>query len=113
MATTSTFDKSDMPADPSAVDEEEEVFRRPYHVRTASVILESGVRVRRNISLAPEYELPLGEDERSNLLGDGAVSGTGYSSISPSISARDIGALKKLWKHWFVKWVRSENPKRS
>jgi hypothetical protein len=106
METTVHFDKNPQHADPGVLSdsEEEHPFR---HMRTASVIVESGARVRRNITLAPD-EISSEEDEHAPLL-NGSSSGTGYSAVSRDIAARDI---KPSRKERFIKWIRSENPKR-
>jgi len=86
------------------------VHPRPF--RAASVIIESGARVRRNITLAPEDESPFEEDESSSLVDHSATSATGYSSISSRIASREFFVSKPSWKDKFVTWMRSENPKR-
>jgi hypothetical protein len=93
-------------ADPDVLSDSEE--EHPFvHMRTASVIVKSGARVRRNITLAAD-EVSSEEDEHEPLL-NGSSSGTGYSGVSRDIPARDI---KPSRKERFVKWIRSENPKR-
>jgi hypothetical protein len=106
MATTVRFDKKAQHADPDVLSDSEEDHRPFMHMRTASVIVESGARVRRNITLAPEVSSE--EDESSPLI-NGSSSGTGYSGVSRDIAARD---LKPSRKDRFIKWLRSENPKR-
>ena len=89
----------------------QEPLVRPRPFRTASVIIESGARVRRNVTLAPVDELPFEEDERSSLLDHSATSGTGYS-ISCGIATRERFLSKPSLQDKFVTWIRSENPKR-
>lgn len=106
MAATVHFDKNAPHADPGVLSDSEE--DHPFrHMRTASVIVESGARVRRNITLAPD-ETSSEEDEHAPLLA-GSSSGTGYSSVSRDSAARDIEPSRR---DRFVKWLRSENPKR-
>ena len=61
------------------------------HVRTASVILPSGDRVRRKVSLLSIQDESPFEDEDTPLLGDGSANiAEGYSSIHSGASGRDL-----------------------
>jgi hypothetical protein len=115
MATTSSFHMHETQAAPDVIaaeDEEleEEIVGRFQHVRTASVIVESGARVRRTVTLAPDDESPFDEDdEHSALLSGDLASGPWYSSFVSGIRTREVLPLEK---DWFVSWICSENPKR-
>jgi hypothetical protein len=87
-----------------------------HHVRTASVILRSGDRVRRKVSLLSIYdENPFEEDDndRAALLDPSATAGTSYSSIAPCLVDRQF----QLWEtpscvDKFKLWLQSEGLKR-
>jgi len=111
MATPSALGEADFHADPD-MPKGQEPRVRPRPFRAASVIIESGARVRRIITLAPEDESPFEEDECSGLLDGGGTSATRYSSIPSGIATRELCAPKQSWKDKFVTWIRGENPKR-
>ena len=87
-----------------------------HHIRTASVILRSGDRVRRKVSLLSIFdENPFEEDDndRAALLDPRATAGTSYSSIAPSLVDREF----QLWEKptcvdKFKLWLQSEGLKR-
>ena len=104
---------------PSRTVEEEEEFdevngNRFHHIRTASVILPSGDRVRRKVSLMSVFdESPIEEDEQSPLLDPGASVRTDRSSMAPSFAERGVLYEQRLSRvDKFKKWFFSENPKR-
>jgi len=99
-------------------EEDDPVLFSFQHVRTASVILPSGDRVRKRVSLMSIYdESPFDEGETAALIqshGTGETAATTYSSIAPSLVER--GA--QPWDHnptrldkW-KKWLHSEGLKR-
>ena len=86
-----------------------------YHVRTASVILPSGDRVRKKISLKSIYdENPFeDDDERATLLDHGAMPETSNCSVSRSLVDRGIQTWEKPSRiDKFEAWVHSEGLKR-
>jgi hypothetical protein len=99
-------------------EEDDPVLFSFQHVRTASVILPSGDRVRKRVSLMSIYdESPFDEGETAALIhshGTGETAGTSYSSIAPSLVDRGF----QPWDHkptrmdkW-KKWLHSEGLKR-
>src|SRR5271169_4438023 len=70
-------------------EEDDPVLFSVQHVRTASVILPSGDRVRKRVSLMSIHdESPFDESETAALInshGTGGTAGTVYSSIAPSL----------------------------
>ena len=94
--------------------EEDEPPHVVHHVRTASVILESGDRVRKKVSLLSVYDEPLDESlERTPLLNSGETAGVCYSSIAPGFVDRSAQPLEWTWYENFRSWPRSEGLKRS
>ena len=84
-----------------------------HHVRTASVILESGARVRRKVSLVSIDEGDsLESGEQSPLLDPGGTVGTSYSSIAPAIIDRSLRPWRTKQINKFVIWLQSEGLKR-
>ena len=84
-----------------------------YHVRTASVIIPSGARVRRKISLMSTYdENPFEEDDHIPLLDPGSTAGSSYSSIVPTLVDRDIQPWEITRYDKFKIWLQSEGLKR-
>jgi hypothetical protein len=84
-----------------------------HHVRTASVILPSGARVRRKISLMSTYdENPFEEDDDTPLLDPGGTAGSSYSSIIPTLVDRDIQPWEVTRYDKFQIWLHSEGLKR-
>ena len=99
---------------PEELEEEEEdphlTFR---HIRTASVILESGDRVRRKISLLSQYEeSPFENDEHRPLLDTRSGTTTAYSSMPGSVVDREILPWERTRLDKFKSWLRSEALKR-
>jgi hypothetical protein len=85
------------------------------HVRTASVILPSGDRVRRQVSLQSIYDdNPFENNERTPLLDTRNIppTGTGYSSVAPSSIEREIPPWEKARFDKFKIWLHSEGLKR-
>ena len=78
-------------------DTEDDFLFSFHHVRTASVILPSGDRVRRKVSLMSIFdENPFEEDnDRTALLSTQGTAATSYSSIVPSLVDRDIQSCDK------------------
>lgn len=96
-------------------EEEEEVLFSFHHIRTASVILRSGDRVRRKISLMSMFdESPFEEDnDRAPLLDPRGTAGTSYSSIAPNLVDRQVQLWEKPNRLDTVKiWLHSEGLKR-
>jgi hypothetical protein len=87
-----------------------------HHVRTASVILPSGDRVRRKVSLMSiEDESPFEEDEGPAGLRAGSYGSRnvfGYSSIAPSFVSREMPMAEEPRWHRIQSWIRSEELKR-
>jgi hypothetical protein len=86
-----------------------------YHVRTASVILQSGDRVRKKVSLMSICdENPFDDDnERAPLLDSGGTTSTSYSSLARSLIDRGIQSWgKPSCIDKFETWVHSEGLKR-
>lgn len=94
-------------------DEEEDPLLTFRHVRSASVILPSGDRVRRKVSLLSICDESPFEDEQSPLLGNG-ISNTpgGYSSVHLSPSNRDLPSWHKSRLDRIKDALRSEALKR-
>jgi len=109
---------------PIAPDEEDDdedddpVLFSFQHVRTASVILPSGDRVRKRVSLMSVYdESPFDESETAALIqshGTGGTAGTAYSSIAPSLVDRGPQPWDQHSTRWekCKKWLHSEALKR-
>lgn len=97
----------------NAEDEAEENVFFFRHVRTASVILPSGDRVRRKVSLMSTYdENPFEDDEQTALIDSGGTEGTIYSSIEPSLADRSIQPWEVYRYDKFKNWLHSEGLKR-
>ena len=101
-------------ADP---DEEEEAEEDPLltfrHIRTASVILPSGDRVRRKVSLLSTYnESPFEDDERRPLLDTRSGTNTAYSSMPGSAIDREIAPWERTRFDIFKSCLHSEGLKR-
>jgi len=99
-------------------EEDDPVLFSVQHVRTASVILPSGDRVRKRVSLMSIHdESPFDEGDTAALVQShetGGTAGTAYSSIAPSLVDRG----PQPWEHkptrldrW-RKWLHSEGLKR-
>jgi hypothetical protein len=85
------------------------------HVRTASVILPSGDRVRRQVSLQSIYDdNPFENSERTPLLDTRNIptTCTGYSSVVPSPTDREVPPWERTRFDKFKTWVQSEGLKR-
>ena len=100
--------------DESTIEEDAALFS---FVREASVILPSGDRVRRQVSLTIYDEDPYQETDRTALLGSRGGAGTvgsSYSSIASIIVDRDIQPLdsKTSKVDKFKNWIQSEGLKR-
>ena len=95
---------------------EDDILFPFYHVRTASVILPSGDRVRRKVSLMSIYdENPFEEDanDRTALSDPRGTVGTTYSSIAPSLVDRQVQIWEKPSRvDKFTLWLQSEGLKR-
>jgi hypothetical protein len=89
--------------------EEEEPVHGIHHVRTASVILRSGDRVRRKVSLMSIYDEDPFEDNQTPLLSTGVV---GYSSVTQSPVAREVTPWENTPWDKLRDWLRSEGLKR-
>jgi hypothetical protein len=99
-------------ASPSATvqdDVEEEPIHGIHHVRTASVILRSGDRVRRKVSLMSIYDENPFEDDQTPLL---STSVSGYSSVTQSQVAREVTPWEATRWDKLCDWLRSEGLKR-
>lgn len=116
MATYSSPSKADNKLDVAEEEEEEEVdpLLPFHHVRTASVILRSGDRVRRKVSLMSIYdESPLEQvNNTTALLDPRGTAGTSYSSITPSLVDREIQPWEITPYDKFKIWLHSEGLKR-
>lgn len=93
---------------------EEDPLLPCHHVRTASVILRSGDRVRRKVSLMSIFdENPFEEDEcQTSLRNPGGTASTAYSLIAPSLADRDIQPCESTRLEKFRVWLHSEGLKR-
>jgi hypothetical protein len=84
-----------------------------HHVRTASVILPSGDRVRRQVSLMSVHdESPFDGDESSPLIDSGDTPGTTYSSVAANLVDRGIQPCETSRLDKFKTWLTSERVKR-
>ena len=99
-------------------EEDDQILFSFKHIRTASVILPSGDRVRKRVSLMSIYdESPFDEGETAALIpshGTGETEETAYSSIAPTFVGRGQrppdymrAQMEKL-----KKWLHSEGLKR-
>lgn len=112
-------ERQDIAPDEEDEDEDDDpVLFSFQHVRTASVILPSGDRVRKRVSLMSIYdESPFDEGETAALIqshGSGGTAGTIYSSIAPSLLDRGAQPWDRHpapWEQW-KKWLHSEGLKR-
>ena len=85
---------------PTVEDNVTEYRKLAYHrIRTASVILPSGDRVRRKVSLASiDDETPFEDDDQTPLLSTNIAGVSGCSSITPSSISRDIPQDAVPWE---------------
>ena len=108
-----------MASSPERVDDESDDEIDPLltflHVRTASVILPSGDRVRRQVSLQSIYDdNPFENNEQTPLLDSRNIptTGTGYSSVVPSPIDRGLLPWERTKFDKFKTWLQSEGLKR-
>ena len=100
------------PPDSVVEEDEDDVPIGPisYHVRTASVILPCGARVRRQVSLVSMHDESPFEDESSPLLGNGSANTPG--SCNPTPPTPPARGLPPWRKSRFETLLQSEALKR-
>lgn len=101
--------------DPDEVVEEleEDPLLTFRHIRTASVILPSGDRVRRKVSLMSTYdESPFEDDEREPLLDTRNGTTTAYFSMPRNVVDREMSLWEPTHFDQFKSFFQSEGLKR-
>jgi hypothetical protein len=84
-----------------------------HHVRTASVILPSGDRVRRKVSLMSiTNESPFEEDDGLPQIGPGYAANTTYSSIASTVGSRGVQTREVSRYDKFKTLLQNEGLKR-